>query len=154
MWENFGLPFKGYEVKDFEKLVSASVSNPEKITHFFDSYVRGKEDLYPVLEDCFSTLDIEIKKTLSENTLLHQAGIQLNGDQVIQQIHPDGKAYQHLMVHDQLLNLNSENAMWEVEVLRKGRKLKFRIEQEAGNYYPLFVLKEGPSTGLRENWMR
>ena len=153
MWENFGLPFKGYEVKDFDKLVSASVSNPEKITHFFDSYVRGKEDLYPVLEDCFSTLGIEIKKTLSENTLLHQAGIQLNGDQVIQQIHPDGKAYQHLMVHDQLLNLNSENAMWEVEVLRKGRKLKFRIEQEAGNYYPLFVLKEGPSTGLRENWM-
>ena len=154
MWENFGLPFKGYEVKDFEKLVSASVSNPEKITHFFDSYVRGKEDLYPVLEDCFSTLDIEIKKRFSENTLLHQTGIQLNGDQVIQQIHPDGKAYQHLMVHDQLLNLNSENAMWEVEVLRKGRKLKFRIEQEAGNYYPLFVLKEGPSTGLRENWMR
>ena len=153
MWENFGLPFKGYEVKDFEKLVSASVSNPEKITHFFDSYVRGKEDLYPVLEDCFSTLGIEIKKTLSENTLLHQAGIQLNGDQVIQQIHPDGKAYQHLMVHDQLLSLNSENAMWEVEVLRKGRKLKFRIEQEAGNYYPLFVLKEGPSTKLRENWM-
>ena len=154
MWENFGLPLKAYEVKDFEKLVSASVSNPEKITHFFDSYVRGKEDLYPVLEDCFSTLGIEIKKTLSENTLLHQAGIQLNGDQVIQQIHPDGKAYQHLMVHDQLLSLNSENAMWEVEVLRKGRKLKFRIEQEAGNYYPLFVLKEGPSTGLRENWMR
>ena len=37
-------------------------------------------------------LDIEIKKTLSENTLLHQAGIQLNGDQVIQQIHPDGNA--------------------------------------------------------------
>lgn len=153
MWENFGLPFKGYEVKDFEKLVSASVSNPEKITHFFDSYVRGKEDLYPVLEDCFSTLGIEIKKTLSENTLLHQAGIQLNGDQVIQQIHPESKAYQHLMVHDQLLSLNSENAMWEVEVLRKGRKLKFRIEQEAGNYYPLFVLKEGSSTGLRENWL-
>ena len=154
MWENFGLPLKAYEVKDFEKLVSASVSNPEKITHFFDSYVRGKEDLYPVLEDCFSTLGIEIKKTLSENTLMHQAGIQLNGEQVIQQIHPDSKAYQHLMVHDQLLNLNSENAMWEVEILRKGRKLKFRIEQEAGNYYPLFVLKEGPSTGLRENWMR
>ena len=154
MWENFGLPFKGYEVKDFEKLVSASVSNPEKITHFFDAFVRGKEDLYPVLEDCFSTLGIEIKKTLSENTLLHQTGIQLNGQQMILQIHPESMAYQHLMVHDQLLNLNSENAMWEVEILRKGRKLKFRIEQEAGNYYPLFVLKEGPSTGLRENWMR
>ena len=122
MWENFGLSFKGYEVQDFEKLVAASVSNPEKITHFFDAFVRGKEDLYPVLVDCFSALGLEIKKRFSENTLLHLAGIQLNGDQVIQQIHPDSKAYQHLIVHDQLLNLNSENVMWEVEVLRKGRK--------------------------------
>jgi hypothetical protein len=153
MWENFGLPFKGYEVKDFETLVSASVSNPEKITHFFDAFVRGKEDLFPVLEDCFSALGIEIKKTLSENTLLHQAGIQLNGDQVIQQIHPDSKAYQHLIVHDQLLDLNLENAIWEVEVLRKGRKLKFRIEQEAGNYYPLLNLEMGKVTDLRTTWM-
>jgi predicted metalloprotease with PDZ domain len=153
MWENFGLPFKGYEVKDFEKLVSASVSNSEKITHFFDSYVRGKEDLYPVLEDCFSALGIEIKKTLSENTLLHRAGIQLNGDQVIQQIHPDSKAYQYLMVHDQLLDLNLENAIWEVEVLRKERKLKFSIEQEAGNYYPLLNLEMGIVTDLRTTWM-
>lgn len=153
MWENFGLPFKGYEVQDFEKLVTASVSKPEKITHFFDAFVRGKEDLYPVLEDCFSALGIEIKKRFSENPLLHQAGIQLNEQQVILQIHPESKAYQHLMVHDQLLSLNSENAMWEVEVLRKGRKLKFRIEQEAGNYYPLLNLEMGTVTSLQTTWM-
>jgi predicted metalloprotease with PDZ domain len=40
MWVNFGLPFKGYEVQDFESLVSSRVSNPEKITHFFDAFVR------------------------------------------------------------------------------------------------------------------
>jgi predicted metalloprotease with PDZ domain len=153
MWENFGLPFKGYEVQDFEKLVTASVSKPEKITRFFDAFVRGKEDLFPVLEDCFNALGIEIQKTLSENTLLHQVGIQLNGDQVIQQIHPDSKAYQHLMVHDQLLNLNSENAMWEIEVLRKGRKLKLHFELESGNYYPMLNLEMGNVTALRTTWM-
>ncbi len=153
MWENFGLPFKGYEVHDFEKLVAASVSNPKKITHFFDSYVRGKEDLYPVLEDCFSTLGIELKKSFSENTLLHQVGIQLNGQQVVQQIHPESKAYQHLMVHDQLLNLNSENAIWEVEILRQGRKLKLHFELESGNYYPMLNLEMGNVTALRTTWM-
>ena len=153
MWESFGLPFKGYEVQDFEKQIAAKARNPEKITRFFDAYVRGKADLYPVLEDCFNALGIEIQKTLSENTLLNQVGIQLNGQQVVQQIHPESKAYQHLMVHDQLLNLNSENARWEVEVLRKGRKLKFRIEQEAGNYYPLLNLEMGTVTDLRTTWM-
>jgi predicted metalloprotease with PDZ domain len=153
MWENFGLPFKGYEVKDFEKLVSASVSKPEKITSIFDSYVRGKEDLYPVLEDCFSALGIEIKKRFSENPLLHQAGIQLNGQQMILQIHPESKAYQHLMVHDELLNLNSETPIWEIEVLRKGRKLKLHFELESGNYYPMLNLEMGAVTTLRTTWM-
>jgi predicted metalloprotease with PDZ domain len=153
MWENFGLPFKGYEVQDFEKLVAASVSKPEKITRFFDAFVRGKEELFPVLEDCFSALGIEIQKTLSENTLLHQVGIQLNGDQVIQQIHPESKAYQHLMVHDQLLSLNSETPLWEVEVLRQGRKLKLNFDLESGNYYPLLNLEMGTVTALRTTWM-
>ena len=153
MWESFGLPFKGYEVQDFEKQIIARVSNPEKTTHFFNSYVRGKEDLYPVLEDCFSALGIEIHKRLSENTLLHQVGIQLNGQQVVQQIHPESKAYQHLMVHDQLLNLSSENAIWEVEVLRQGRKLNLSFEQEAGNYYPNLRLEIKKVTDLQTTWM-
>jgi predicted metalloprotease with PDZ domain len=153
MWENFGLPFKGYKVQDFEKLVAGSVTNPEKITRFFDAFVRGKEDLFPVLEDYFNALGIEIQKTLSENTLLHQVGIQLNGQQVIQQIHPESKVYQHLMVHDQLLSLNSENAIWEVEVLRKGRKLKLHFALESGNYYPMLNLEMGNVTALRTTWM-
>jgi predicted metalloprotease with PDZ domain len=153
MWESFGLPIKGYEVQDFEKQIAAKTRNPEKVTRFFDAYVRGKEDLYPVLEDCFSALGIEIQKTVSENTLLHQIGIQLNGQQVVQQIHPESKAYQHLMVHDQLLNLNSENARWEVEVLRQGRNLKLSFDQELGNYYPLLNLQMGTVTDLRTTWM-
>jgi len=154
MWGSFGLPFKGYEVQDFEKQIAARVSNPEKITRFFDAYVRGKEDLYPVLEDCFNALGIEIQKTLSENKLLHQVGIQLNGQQVVQQIHPESTAYQHLMVHDQLLNLHSENFMWEVEVLRQGRNLKLNFELESGNYYPLLNLEMGTMTDLGTTWMQ
>ena len=153
MWESFGIPFKGYEVQDFEKQIAAKARNPEKITRFFDAYVRGKEDLYPVLEDCFKALGIEIQKTLSENTLLHQVGIQLNEQQVVKQIHPESTVYQHLMAQDQLLNLNSENARWEVEVLRQGRNLKLSFDQELGNYFPLVNLEMGTVTDLRTTWM-
>jgi predicted metalloprotease with PDZ domain len=153
MWVSFGMPFRGYEVQDFEKLVATRVSNPEKITQFFDGYVRGKEDLFPILQECLLALGIEIQNTLSENTLLHQAGILLNGQQVVKQIHPESKAYQHLMVQDQLLILNSENAMWEVEVLRQGRKLKLHFEMESGKYYPLLNLKMGAATDLQTFWM-
>jgi predicted metalloprotease with PDZ domain len=153
MWVSFGIPFKGYEVQDFEKLVAARVSNPKKITQFFDGYVRGKEDLFPILQECLLALGIEIKKTFSENTLLHQAGILLNGQQVVKQIHPESIAHNYLMVSDQLLNLNSEDSIWEVEILRQGRKLKLHFELESGNYYPLLNLEMGTDTDLRTSWM-
>ena len=153
MWVSFGIPFKGYEVQDFEKLVAARVSNPEKITQFFDGYVRGKEDLFTILQECLLALGIEIKKTFSENTLLHQAGILLNGQQVVKQIHPESIAHNYLMVNDQLLNLNSEASIWEVEILRQGRKLKLHFELESGKYYPLLNLKMGTDTDLQPSWM-
>ena len=153
MWVSFGIPFKGYEVQDFEKLVAARVSNPKKITQFFDGYVRGKEDLFPVLQECLLALGIEIKKTFSENTLLHQAGILLNGQQVVKQIHPESIAHNYLMIQDQLLNLNSEASIWEVEILRQGRKLKLHFELESGKYYPLLNLKMGTDTDLQPSWM-
>jgi predicted metalloprotease with PDZ domain len=155
MWENFGLPFKGYDAQDFETLVSSQISDPEKITHFFNAYVRGKEDLFPVLEECLKALGITIKKTLSENTLLHQAGIQLNGQQVVQQIHPESIAHRHLMAQDQLVATAqpSDNSTWEVTVLRQGRALQLSFEKEAGNYYPILQLIEGVPTPMRSNWM-
>lgn len=153
MWKNFGLPFKGYEVQDFEKQIAARVSNPEKITHFFNSYVRGKADLFPVLEEYLQALGLEIKKSFSENVLLHQAGIQLNGQQVVQQIHPESKAYPFLMISDQMLQLNSTSSGWEVEVLRQGRKLKLGFEQETGNYYPNLRLEIKTGTDLQTTWM-
>ena len=153
MWENFGLPFKGYEVQDFENQIIARVPNAEKITHFFNSYVRGNEDLYPVLENCFLALGIEIKKTYTENTLLHQAGIELNGSQVVQKIHPESKAYQHLMVNDCVVSLNAEASNWEIEILRQGRKLNICFEQESRNFYPQLNLEICPRTTLRISWL-
>jgi predicted metalloprotease with PDZ domain len=155
MWENFGLPFKGYDAQDFEKLVSSQVSDPEKITHFFNAYVRGKENLFPVVEECLQALGITIKKTLSENTLLHQAGIQLNGQQLVQQIHPESIAHRHLMAQDQLVGTAqpTDNSTWEVTVLRQGRTLQLSFERESGNYYPILHLEEGVPTPMRTNWM-
>jgi hypothetical protein len=155
MWENFGLPFKGYGPQDFEKLVTSQVSDPEKITRFFNAYVRGKEDLFPVVEECLQALGITIKKTLSKNTLLHQTGIQLNGQQLVQQIHPDSIAHRHLMAQDQLVAAAqpTDSSSWEITVLRKGRTLQLSFEKEAGNYYPVLLLEEGIPTPMRTRWM-
>ncbi len=65
---------------------------PEKITEFFDAFVRGRADLFPVLEDCLEELGILIGTNETENTVFNALGIQVNAQQVIQKIHPESIA--------------------------------------------------------------
>jgi predicted metalloprotease with PDZ domain len=155
MWENFGLPFKGYEHHDFEKGIADRSTEPKKITQFFDAFVRGRADLFPVLEDCLEELGILVRRDETENTVFNALGIQVNAQQAIQKIHPESTAHRHLMANDLLLSLDLEadSLHWEVEVERQGRKLNLFFAKEVGNFYPLLVLEEGSSTALRENWL-
>ena len=155
MWENFGLPFKGYELHDFEKGIADRSAEPKKITQFFDAFVRGRADLFPVLEDCLEELGILVRRDETENTVFNALGSQVNAQQVIQKIHPESTAYRYLMANDLLLrlDLNASSQKWEVEVERQGRKLNLSFAKEEENFYPLLVLKEGSTTALRENWL-
>ena len=155
LWETFGIPFRGYQLADFEKGIADRSTEPEKIRQFFDAFVRGREDLFPVLEDCLEKLGILIRSDETENTVFNAIGIQVNAQQVIQKIHPGSIAYKSMMANDLLLtiDLNPDGVHWEVEVERQGRKLNLSFAKEEKNFYPLLVLEAGPSTTLRINWM-
>jgi predicted metalloprotease with PDZ domain len=155
LWEDFGQPLQGYELQDFEKQVSKHVGDPKKISSFFAAYVAGREDLSPVLEDSLSALGLLITKNTSSDTLLHQAGIQVNQHSQVLQIHPESIAYRHLMTQDQLVSAaqSPDGSTWEIDVLRQGRTLHLSFEKEAGNYYPVLELEESAYTSLRANWM-
>jgi predicted metalloprotease with PDZ domain len=155
MWENFGRPFKGYEVQDFEKGIANRFANPEKIRDFFEAFVRGREDLFPVLENCLQELGIFIRRDEPETPVLNQIGIQVNAQQVIQKIHPESIAYRHLMANDLLLTieLHPDALHWQLEVERQGRRVHLSFAKETQNFYPQLRLEAGPSTTLRINWM-
>jgi predicted metalloprotease with PDZ domain len=155
MWENFGLPFRGYDLTDFEKEIADRSTEPEKIKHFFDAFVRGREDLFPVLENCLQELGILIRRDEKENSVFNQIGIQVNAQQVIQKIHPESIAYKHLMTNDLLLtvDLHPDALHWDLEVERQGRRVHLSFAMEAQNFYPQLRLEAGPSTALRNPWM-
>jgi predicted metalloprotease with PDZ domain len=155
MWEDFGLPFNGYEVQDFEKGIADRFAEPKKITHFFDAFVRGREDLFPVLEDCLQELGILIRLVETEISVFNQIGIQVNAQQVIQKIHPESIAYKHLMANDLIISItdNPKATEWNLEVARQGRRVHLSVAKEAQNFYPQLRLEGGPSTALRNNWM-
>jgi predicted metalloprotease with PDZ domain len=156
MWQTFGIPFQGYQLAHFEKEIADRSAEPEKIRHFFDAFVRGREDLFPVLEDYLQELGILIRRDETENTIFDQIGIQVNAQQVIQKIHPESIAYKSLMASDLLVSItdNSETAELNIEVARQGRRVHLSIAQEAQDFYPQLRLEAGPSTPLRNNWMQ
>jgi predicted metalloprotease with PDZ domain len=156
MWENFGLPLKGYELQDFEKEIADRSADPEKITQFFDAFVRGREDLFPVLENCLQELGIFIRRDEPETPVFNQIGIQVNAQQVIQKIHPESIAHRHVMANDLLLSidLHPDALHWELEVERQGRRIHLSFAKEAQNFYSQLRLEAGPSTPLRNNWMQ
>jgi predicted metalloprotease with PDZ domain len=156
MWEDFGLPFNGYEVQDFEKEIADRSADPEKITQFFDAFVRGREDLFLVLENCLQELGILIRPEETENTVFNQIGIQVNAQQVIQKIHPESNAYKHFMANDLLvtIDLHPDAMHWDLEVVRQGRRVHLSVAKETQNFYPQLRLEAGPSTSLRINWMQ
>jgi predicted metalloprotease with PDZ domain len=155
MWGNFGLPFKGYELQDFEKGIAERFAEPEKISQFFDAFVRGREDLFPVLENCLQELGIFIRLDDTENSVFNQIGIQVNAQQLIQKIHPESIAYRHVMANDLIISItDSPNATeWNLEVARQGRRVHLSVAKETQNFYPQLRLEAGPSTPHRNNWM-
>jgi predicted metalloprotease with PDZ domain len=156
MWENFGVPFIGYELQDFENGIADRSADPEKIRQFFDAFVRGREDLFPVLENCLQELGILIRPEETENSVFDQIGIQVNTQQVIQKIHPESIAYKYLMTNDLLLtvDLHPDALHWDLEVERQGRSLILSFAKETQNFYPQLRLEAGPSTPVRNNWVQ
>jgi len=156
MWGNFGLPFRGYELQDFEKGIAERFAEPEKISQFFDAFVRGRENLFPVLENCLQELGIFIRLDDTENSVFNQIGIQVNAQQLIQKIHPESIAYRHVMANDLIVRItdNPKATEWNLEVARQGRRVHLSIAKQAQNFYPQLRLEAGPNTLHRNNWMQ
>lgn len=58
MWEQFGKPFKGYTMEDYQ-LVCEEVAN-EKLDWYFDVCIKGNESLFDLLNRYLQLLDLEV----------------------------------------------------------------------------------------------
>ncbi|MDX5478897.1 MAG: M61 family peptidase, partial [Cyclobacteriaceae bacterium] len=149
MWEKFGMTGIGYSLSDFKELVYQEFENNSAIVAFFHRIIFGHEDLYPYLKILLNTIGVTIEEKAGEDVLLHDFGIRTNEDGVIQQIHPESKAYYTLMLGDKVLKINGadfdKNKLGSVEnaaffINRFERLISFNIPPEPGKFYPKFEL--------------
>lgn len=60
MWEQFGKPFKGYTMEDYQAICE-EVAN-EKLDWYFDVCIKGNESLFDLLNRYLQLLELEIVK--------------------------------------------------------------------------------------------
>lgn len=156
MWEQFGKPFKGYEMKDFEKMVVEKFSDETEIKGFFYDFVHGNHDLFPILKSQLSAIGIKMTESKCEDRLLHEFGIRTNSEGTILQLHPDSKAYFSFMKNDRILNVPSKMSLdstgLKLEIERNGRSLEISIEKENKVFFPVYNLSITEIKPLTEKW--
>ena len=60
MWEQFGKPFKGYTMEDYQ-LICEEVAN-EKLDWYFDVCIKGNESLFDLLNRYLQLIELEVIK--------------------------------------------------------------------------------------------
>lgn len=153
MWKKFGKPFKGYTLEDFKSIIEQESQFPDLIQNFFDRFVAGNEDVFPILEEKLRLVGLTLIPSFSEDLLLHQFGTRTDDSKQIIQIHPESQAYQFLMLVDQILEFDLPNdGNLHLKLLRKGRKLEQIIPAESRTFFPVYKLKNESETALQKIW--
>ncbi|MFC0264095.1 M61 family metallopeptidase [Fontibacter flavus] len=163
MWEKFGMTGIGYSLSDFKEIVYQEFKNNSAIDAFFHRIVFGHEDLYPYLKILLNTIGVTIEEKVKEDVLLHDFGIRTHEDGIIQQIHPESKAYYTLMLGDKVLKINGadfdKNKLGSVEnaaffINRFERLIYCNIPPEPGKFYPKFELALEKYNEKTSKWMK
>lgn len=145
MWEKYGKTGTGYNLVDFEKMVACHSKEPEKISAFFQSFVFGKEDPFPVWKNLLNQIGIVIHENFEGNDLLHLFGIRKDESGIITQIHPDSDAFSLLMKNDRILEIsfktgssvtNQHDDQVHFKVERFGKIIPIKLQKGEKKYFP------------------
>ncbi|GMQ35270.1 M61 family metallopeptidase [Algoriphagus taiwanensis] len=155
MWEAFGKPNQGYQLKDFKTRITQAMNSEKVIESFFSDFVEGYEDLFPVLEKKLSQLGIGLRPSFTDDMLLHQVGIRSTSTGKVQQIHLESQAYEKVMINDQIVedHLISPEII-KLKINRNNRILEVELNMMSNRYFPINTLVLSRETELYQRWSK
>lgn len=152
MWVRFGKKEMGYTLQDFRILLTQASNNRTAISEIFRQYIYGKEDLLPLLADQLAGVGIALEER-ERNDLESWYGLMTDRDGTITGIHPDGAAYEHLMIgdvvaHQELLH----SKILKLNISRQSRRVEFSLVKSDSILYKNYILVQSGPTELISQW--
>jgi predicted metalloprotease with PDZ domain len=162
MYKKFGKTLNPYSLNDFKELIICNTQNPEKVNHFFEKYVYGHEDLYPVIVESLQSIGIECVIPNLEPNILNRIGIVIDPSYKITKIHPASEAYHQLMLGDEIIHLNgqpvdqtinSKNNQVAIKIRRWGKLEEQTLPLFEHSFFPDYQLSVVSKNDVIEKWL-
>ncbi|RAI83572.1 M61 family metallopeptidase [Algoriphagus yeomjeoni] len=153
LWRKFGKPKIGYTLEEVWEVILSQTEHSIYFNQFYEDFIAGNEDIFPVVEKHLSSLGIELGSKPKEDHLASTFGIIKSEDGKITKIHPDGEAYQKLMVEDVIKSEEIKDGILSISIIRFGRKLEIELTSSASNLFKDFFLIDKKSNQKRTAWI-
>ena len=162
MWERFGINEKGYSLSHYKQAIIDHHNDRSEIIEFFDQYIQGRKDIFPLLKKLLASINIRIESAPHPGLLDTNWGIKTAPDGTILKIHPQCPSYKLLMQGDKISEIDKNsfgnikqlgNRALSVKLNRFGRILHLHIPSSEQSYYQKFNLLSGENNSKRNKWM-
>ncbi|UJP66616.1 M61 family metallopeptidase [Mongoliitalea daihaiensis] len=154
LWEKFGKTGKGYDWKEFLKILRHCGKASNDLEEIIQELILGKNNILPSIQRALREIGVELTESYQVSPLRHQAGIIVDSSNTIVNIHPDSPGSHVCMLKDQLMGweLDETTKKMVVNLNRHGRKLTIEILLEENLYFPHWAMTVNATTPLRESW--
>ncbi|KEO72006.1 M61 family metallopeptidase [Anditalea andensis] len=161
MWIRFGKTNIGYSLKDFKDTVLATICD-EGLNEFFERYIWGTEDIWPILVDQLRSIGITCDRAPRTSFLEGRLGIMTSDTGVVTKVHIAAPAFEQVMIGDEICHIGGEKfspdyrsdaAAITMELLRFGREIKIILPHKDTSYYTQHKLRVLETAIKRKYWM-
>lgn len=151
MWVEFGQAQIGYTLKDFQNLIAEGLKDMNTAETFFNHFIDGTEDLFPLLQSLLQSVGIEIKAN-NRSGLETDFGLVLDESYKVISIHPASHAYSKVMLGDVIIIKERKDQLLALEVQRNYSMLSIELPYDSDQYFKNYTLKQSHLNEKFNRW--
>lgn len=163
MWQTFGKTKIGYTLEDYKSIITGCTQDETLINVFFEKYISGTEDFWPLLEKQLNSIGIIGNIVPRSSYIEGKLGLIINEAGKLSKIHPNSPAADLLMIGDELKELNGKkfslkfetaDAEINIKLNRFGRDITVTVLPGTDAIYVHHQLTLTDSTEKRNQWLK
>ena len=153
LWDTYGKTHQGYIMGEIREIISNQDQTLLSWDSYFEDYIFGRKDLYPLVEKCLRLLGINCIQNPKEDFLSGDFGILAGPKGEVKKIHPASEAYYKLMIGDKIVSYSQTDFGLKLQVIRLAKSMIIQLGLPAESYFHDFELSVEKSSDLRDKWM-